>query len=370
MDSKTDEIIEEHQFTEIEQWTVFIFTLISACSLIAVIVALIKTHSDRGSDIVLTAVAALCFVIYRACLAFGIESEAAAQYVFLPADSWHKLSNIFMLIEYCSVIIFLARIPKEKEGYLLAMGTAIVIILQEKDSFTYMYALIPLIFNNLILICSSMIFESAGSFNTQMVVHGALWYVISCIGFVFTFSETLDYYFLFDDLFMVSTAFSLFYSWQSYELDTVQSKATIGLADVPSTLRSFAIGCRDQARANREKLSLQAKELVAGSPLGQNVTKLGKKAATTGKAVRNKKNSKKKHDDEIDLENDNEAMEMMTDNNFDLETNSRTTLNETQDTMNMKRRTRKRKDNESDSDENDGGNYALDSFMQSDEGGT
>ena len=67
-----------------------------------------------------------------------------------------------------------------------------------------------------------MIYESAGgTFNSEMVVHGALWYVISCIGFMLTFSESLDYYFLFDDFFMVSTAFSLFYSWQSYELDTV-----------------------------------------------------------------------------------------------------------------------------------------------------
>ena len=129
MDSKTNEIIFEHQFTEVEQWTVFIFTLISACSLIAVIVALAKTHNDRGADIVLTAVTAVCFLIYRACLAFGIPSEYAAQYVFLPADSWHKLSNIFMLIEYCSLIIFLSQIPKEKEGYFMALGTAIVIIL-------------------------------------------------------------------------------------------------------------------------------------------------------------------------------------------------------------------------------------------------
>ena len=136
-ESVTSDIILEHNFTETEQWCVFIFTLISACSLIAVIVALARTHPDRGSDIVLCAATGICFVIYRACLAFGIHSDDATQYVFLPGDSWHKLSNIFMLIEYCSVIIFLARIPKEKEGYFLAFGTAIVIILQEKDSFSY-----------------------------------------------------------------------------------------------------------------------------------------------------------------------------------------------------------------------------------------
>ena len=116
---------------------VFLFTLISACSLIAVIIAIARLHSDRGQDIVLTAVSGICFVIYRACLAFGIESEEAIKYVFLPADSWHKLSNIFMLIEYCSVIIFLSRIPKKMEGYFMALGTSIVIILQEKDSFSY-----------------------------------------------------------------------------------------------------------------------------------------------------------------------------------------------------------------------------------------
>lgn len=48
VESKHDDIIEEHQFTESEQWMVFLFTFISACSLIAVIVALAKTHSDRG----------------------------------------------------------------------------------------------------------------------------------------------------------------------------------------------------------------------------------------------------------------------------------------------------------------------------------
>ena len=94
-----------------------------------------------------------------------------------------------MLIEYCSVIIFMAKIPKKKEGYFLAFGTAIVIILQEKDSFSYQYALFPLIFNNLILYFATVIYESSATFNTEMVIHGALWYVISVIGFVCTFSE-------------------------------------------------------------------------------------------------------------------------------------------------------------------------------------
>ena len=166
----------------------------------------------------MTGIAAFCFLVYRACLAFSIDNITSLDYVFLPADSWHKLSNVFMLIEYCSLIVYLSRIPKEKAGYFIAVGTGIIIILQEKDSFSYQYALVPLIFNNLVLICSNFIFDNPGSYNRSMVMYGALWYVISCVGFVLTFSEALDYYFVFDDLFMVATSFSLFYSWQSYNI--------------------------------------------------------------------------------------------------------------------------------------------------------
>ena len=64
-----------------------------------------------------------------------------------------------MLIEYCNLIIYLSRLPKEWQGYTLAFGVSIIIVLQEKDSFSYQYALIPLIFNNLILICSSALYD-------------------------------------------------------------------------------------------------------------------------------------------------------------------------------------------------------------------
>ena len=75
----TDEIILEHKFTIEESWMVFFSTFITACSYLAVMVALAKTHQDRGKDIVLTGVAAPCFLIYRALLAFRIEDEDAEQ---------------------------------------------------------------------------------------------------------------------------------------------------------------------------------------------------------------------------------------------------------------------------------------------------
>ena len=79
----------------------------------------------------------MCFLIYRALLAFRIEDQDAESQVFLTGDSWHKLSNIFMLIEYCSLIIYLARIPENMVGYFLAFGIIIIVTLQEKDSFSY-----------------------------------------------------------------------------------------------------------------------------------------------------------------------------------------------------------------------------------------
>ena len=121
----------------------------------------------------------------------------------------------------------------------------------------------------------------------------------------------------------------------------------------------MAISCRNRAREKREYLKKHANEFVANSPIGLRETK------------RNKKKAKKNDDREIDSKNFDEEMEQITDNTFDLETNSRTTLDETQDSQSMKRRnSRKRRANESDSSENDSGNYKLDGFMQSDEGGT
>ena len=185
---------------------------------------------------------AICFVIYRSSIAFKLTTSESAEFVFLTTDSWHKLANIFILIEYCSLIIFLARVPKDLVGYFLAFGIIIIVTLQEKDSFSYQYALIPLIFNNLLLICSSVIYDKPGSFNPEMVLYGAIWYAVSCIGFLLTFSERLDYYFVFDDLFMISTAFSMFYSWQSFRVPATEggpAVETMALRDVPKVFTEY-----------------------------------------------------------------------------------------------------------------------------------
>ena len=73
-----------------------------------------------------------------------------------------------------------------------------------------------------------------------MVIWGAIWYVASCVGFLLTFSESLDYYFIFDDMFMISTAFSMFYSWQSFRVPASEGAPpvdTMTLSDVPSVIK-------------------------------------------------------------------------------------------------------------------------------------
>ena len=83
-----------------------------------------------------------------------------------------------------------------------------------------------------------------------MVIWGAFWYVVSCVGFLLTFSESLDYYFIFDDLFMISTAFSMFYSWQSFRVPTEdgEPRETMTLNDVPTVLKEYAQSAMQQAK--------------------------------------------------------------------------------------------------------------------------
>ena len=73
----TDELIYSHEFSFYEQWLVFIATFITACSFFAVVVVLWKKHKGRGLDIVLIKISALCFLIYRASIAFHLTANTA-----------------------------------------------------------------------------------------------------------------------------------------------------------------------------------------------------------------------------------------------------------------------------------------------------
>jgi len=145
--------------------------------------------------------------IYKTCLLIGIHT------VFIPIDSWHKLMNIGLLTQFCSLMIYLARIPKEYKGYLVGIGMCLIMMMQEKDAFSFKYALIPVIFNNLLLVCSGCVLGGPIYVNSRCAALGAFWYIFSIVFFIGSYFRAIDLFYLFDDAFMIATAFSLYYSW-------------------------------------------------------------------------------------------------------------------------------------------------------------
>lgn len=194
---------------------ILFFTTLATLSFVPIIVVLLRLHKRRGQDIVLTVVAALSFFVYRTSVGFNAPD------FFLEGDSWHKLQQIFLLIEYCSLIIYLANVPPKWQGYCLATGISIIVIFQEKDSFDFKYALGPLIFNNVVFITANMLLDHPDDYNMDCVRYGGYWYAASGIGFLGMMNSWLNHYFIFDDLFVVCTCFSLFYCWQMYTDDTI-----------------------------------------------------------------------------------------------------------------------------------------------------
>ena len=89
--------------------------------------------------------------MYKTSLAFKTNE------LFLTEDGWHKMLNITLLLHFCSLMIFLAQVPKEYQGYLLGCGLLLIMIIEEKDFLSVKYALIPIAFNNLLLIVSQFL---------------------------------------------------------------------------------------------------------------------------------------------------------------------------------------------------------------------
>ena len=103
--------------------------------------------------------------------------------IFLTIDGWHKLLNISMLIEFCALMTYLARIPEERKGYILGLGVMLVIIVEEKDFMSMKYAMIPLTFNNTLLFTYQCLINRGMKYevNQLMVVKGVFWYVVSIV---------------------------------------------------------------------------------------------------------------------------------------------------------------------------------------------
>lgn len=165
---------------------------------------------------------------------FLSEQKSLQPYSFIPLSNWHKLINVFLLLEQCSLVLYIGGLTPDAQNVLFGLNLLLILVLQEKDSVhgEIKYSVIPLALNNLFLFATNFtnIFSSARTpsktsqvVNRQKVGYGMVWYAGSLFGyalmekfeqglniksseemFIFTAAETL---------FMVSMALCYFYTW-------------------------------------------------------------------------------------------------------------------------------------------------------------
>jgi len=93
---------------------------------------------------------------------FLSEQNCLKEYSFIPLANWHKLINVFLLIEQCSVVLYLGRVSNsisaETEDTLFGINLILILILQEKDSVhgEIRYSLMPVILNNAYVVYSNL----------------------------------------------------------------------------------------------------------------------------------------------------------------------------------------------------------------------
>lgn len=132
-------------------------------------------------------------------------------YSFIPLKNWHKLVNIFLLIEQCSLVLHLGELGQEIENTLFGINLILILVMQEKDEVhgQIKYSMIPLCINNAYLLLtnfkslrssspplnapnpsspsSSHFNNSPGQriVNKQKVFYGIIWYIGSLVGYCF-----------------------------------------------------------------------------------------------------------------------------------------------------------------------------------------
>jgi hypothetical protein len=188
----------------------YIVLLLALCSLMAFYPAMYilnQKHKNKGFEIVFLVNIMITNTFEKICIALNWSS------FFVSSDSWHKLCNIAMLTQFLCLMVYLARIPDKYKGVTIGIGMGLIIMFQEKDSFSFKYALIPMIFNNLLLIGSSCLMTGPTYVNSRCVAYGMFWYILSIFCFLMSYFQYFDFLLLFDDGFIMSTGLSLFYSW-------------------------------------------------------------------------------------------------------------------------------------------------------------
>jgi len=72
-----------------------------------------------------------------------------------------------------------------------------------------------------VLVTANYLIDHPEDYNISEMRYGMYWYAASAIGFFGKLSSWANYYFIFDDIFIICTCFSLFYCWQMHTDDTL-----------------------------------------------------------------------------------------------------------------------------------------------------
>ena len=96
----------------------------------------------------------MIYAIMAATFAHFLSEQKTFQpYSFIPLASWHKIMNVLLLVEQCSLVLYLGGLSKETESILFGLNLIMIIVFQERDSVTgeIKYSIIPLAMNNTFL---------------------------------------------------------------------------------------------------------------------------------------------------------------------------------------------------------------------------
>lgn len=93
---------------------------------------------------------------------FFAEQQSLKKLSFIPLSNWHKLINVLLLIEQCSLVLYLGRtsksITQETEGFMFGVNLIMILVFQEKDAVhgEIKYSIIPLLLNNAYMVYSNL----------------------------------------------------------------------------------------------------------------------------------------------------------------------------------------------------------------------
>jgi hypothetical protein len=173
----------------------FVLTLISILSFYPIIYLLKKQAASNSKLGIRKFDQTLIYGIMGMILVhFFSEQNCLMQWSFIPLKNWHKLINVMLLIEQCSVVLYMGRvsnsISKDLEDTLFGINLILVLIMQEKDQVygEIKYSLLPVILNNCYVIYSNIssvktMVETANTVNREAAIYSIGLYFMSWGGY-------------------------------------------------------------------------------------------------------------------------------------------------------------------------------------------